>query len=403
MLTAAVRQQSSAERAEALRKSGELDPSSSCAAKSLASLRLSTDVDFDDGIRTIKRGLREATVADGVVKMLQDEAISRHGAQSRVERGNGLPTNIADALGVDWHSVPHQFHGTLRHVRGSFPAVTKAVGTLMAACGKTKVPQQLAHRLLNHRQTIHEPSYHDEVPKATKEESALHNFTCNTAGFCVHGSDGILVKAMHTSLNAAICHRRFPKSNKIGRDMLSKSGIVICVAAARRDVAAGPVDAHGFGPEPIDVPTVKWAHLGCEDLIPRGFQSHILFRCDGHQLCIGDGHTEAALERQWVFQHAWSFVRYLDKTLVWVLRCFQFAESPRLLGTLDLNQCSVVELQPWPRGSDRELIFWDGQASIDRARASHRKSEIKRALDAGNALKGRGSISIDFDFIFFYY
>ena len=392
LLQSIARRKTATEKVALLRQSGDLDPMNACAASALDALNLSDRVDFDDGIRTIKRGLRDATIADGVSMALQNEVISTHDRSSRDNAGlcNGLPKDIQDVLGTNWHSVPHTFHGTLRHLRGSFPAVTKAVGTLMSANQKKKVPLHMAEKLLEWRRQLHQPAQHDKCPVVTAKEAAPNDLVCNVAGFCVHGSEGVLIKAIHASLMKAICSERFPKTNTAGRGMLTKSGVVICAISEQATVTSGPVGIDGVEPEPIVSTLTKWAHLGAVNLLPRGFQCQIMCRCDGSQLYIGSYRTEATLEVQWEFHSAWSFVRYLDKTLVWSLRFFTFVESPRLLGTLSMKRVSVTELAPWPRDAGRELVFWSGHRSIAAARNAHQKKEFKLAVVAANALAGSG-------------
>ena len=58
---------------DAVRQGGEIDPTTTSAATELANLRLDENNDFDEGIRTIKRGLRGVTKADAAALALQDD------------------------------------------------------------------------------------------------------------------------------------------------------------------------------------------------------------------------------------------------------------------------------------------------------------------------------------------
>ena len=132
MVRTLAKAKTNAEEAEMLRTSGELDPlSNTCAARALEALELSNNVDFDEGVRIIKGGLRDATVGDKVLNALQDEVISKHKTDNRDAGGrcNGLPKDFADVLGTDFHLLPHELCGNMHHLRGSFPQAVKAAGT----------------------------------------------------------------------------------------------------------------------------------------------------------------------------------------------------------------------------------------------------------------------------------
>ena len=260
-------------KAEMLRTSGDLDPlSNTCAARALKALDLSDNVDFDEGIRIIKGGLRDATVGDSVLNALQDEIISKHKTDNRDADGrcNGLPKDIADVLGTIFHLLPHEFCGNLRHLRGSFPQAVKAAGTLMSANQKKKVPMHLGQKLFEFREQIHEPAYHESSRKVKPAESAQNTLECNVAGFCVHGHDGVLVRAMHASLMQAVCLKRFPQQHP-GRKLLCTSGVVVCTLAGKTTAAPeAAVGVHDPPPAPIVTAIAKWAHLGDVSLKPMG-------------------------------------------------------------------------------------------------------------------------------------
>ena len=123
--------QTQQEKRETLMRQGEVDPSSTSAVVAMNSLNLTGAADFDDGIRAIKRGLRDVTRADAVALALQDEAITDHDRQARSESGvlNGLPHDVANLLSSDFQLLPHAFRTSLKHCRGGFPMVEKALGT----------------------------------------------------------------------------------------------------------------------------------------------------------------------------------------------------------------------------------------------------------------------------------
>ena len=209
-----------------------------------------------------------------------------------------------------------------------------------------RVPQQLAQRLFAFRDTMHAPACHDAAPTVDKTEAAPNALPCNVAGYCVHGPDGVLNKAMHTSLNRVLFAQRLPKINKSGRKLLTEAGIVVCAMTERRDVVGGPAGFDGAGPDPVIVTVNQWLHLGCVDLLPRSFNAQQLFHREDRCLYLGSDPFEAVLQRVCEFTNAWLFVRGLDKLLVWRLRFFTFVRSPRLIGTLNVSKLSVVELAP---------------------------------------------------------
>ena len=100
---------------------------------------------------------------------------------------------------------------------------------------------------------------------------------------------------------------------------------------------------------------------------------------------------------RWDFLNAWRFVRYLDKTLIWTLRVFEFCQSPRILGEMDISRCTVSELAPWPRDANRAVVFWDGCRSIQKARRSDHHARVKAVIAAGNVLEPvEGFVCISF-------
>ena len=362
----------------------EFDPDEAFATKQLRILAVPLSTDFDEGVRLLRRHLRHAFKADTITMACQNSAIANYDERSRRPNGtsNGLPAELADAIGPDWRTIPHSFLGNLKHMRGSFPLVGKVVGTLMSTSYKTAVPRKLAAALRDYRAQLLAPANHDEAPKVSKGESTIPRYYCNLAGFCVHGSEGILVHAMHNSLLRALCAIRVPQENKRDRKLLANSNLIMCAVAEKSDVIAGPFPL-GAAPGPIVTVLNKWAFLGTVDLSLRGFQSQLLSRVDGGVLCLGSLPASATLERDWTFNNAWDFVRYLDKSLNWCIRVFTFEESSRLVGNLDINICSVQELEPWPREASLETPFWHGNKSITDTRAKERNRRRKKA--DGNA------------------
>ena len=91
-----------------------------------------------------------------------------------------------------------------------------------------------------------------------KHEAASNDLPCNVAGFCVHGSDGLLVKSMHYSLLREMMATRFPKANLVDRKSLEKSRLLMYVSAVRSDVSYGPIDVVGGGPAPVQTLISLW-------------------------------------------------------------------------------------------------------------------------------------------------
>ena len=304
----------------------------------------------------------------------------------------GLPVEIADVIGPDWRTVPHKFHGNLRHVRGNFPLVAKVVKTLMSANRNRAVPRKLDAAMRQYRTELHQPAFHDQAPVVTKDEQKIHKYVCNVAGFCVHGSEGVLIRAMHDQLLRALCASRLPTANKVGRAALADSNVVICVVSERTEAAAGPMPVGAAALAPIVTILNKWAYLGFVDLGTRGFQSQLLHRVDAGTVRVGSDKIAATSKRYWTFTNTWDFVRYLDKTGTWYLRVCTFSASSRLLGTLDINECSVDEMPPWPRGAALDTLFWDGESSIAQARKLETARQLKEELEkAPKGLNGSKS------------
>ena len=79
----------------------ELDRDSTSAASALRSPNLSDSTDFDDGIRVLRRGLRDATTAVVIAERLQRQTLADHDPDSRRNDTvmNNLPPSISDLLG----------------------------------------------------------------------------------------------------------------------------------------------------------------------------------------------------------------------------------------------------------------------------------------------------------------
>ena len=122
-----------------LLRAGKLDPDCTSAAQALHNLQLSVDSDFDDGVRFIKRGIRDPRVADDIVGRFQTESLTNYDKESRRTDPvfNHLPPDIVDLLSSGWHMQPHSFNNSILHWRGSFPAATQAVGTMIQVKQKT--------------------------------------------------------------------------------------------------------------------------------------------------------------------------------------------------------------------------------------------------------------------------
>ena len=280
-----------------MRSGGELDPSSNSASRSLSALNLDANTDFDAGIR-ILRGQRTAAAADKVSANIQGELLDKHSRSARDATGciTGLPSEVAQVLGAeDWQLQPHDVgHSTFKHFRGSFPLAVEAAATLGKANSKVMFNVAMAAKLRSLRTELHKPATHDEAPPITREEATIHKSDCNSAGFCVHGSDGRDVVAMRLSLRKALTRTRFPKANKLGRELLSTSGIVIAAIAEEPIIAAVGVAAEA-------VPAVRvhnhWLHLGAFDLKRVEFEGQTLC-ISGCGLTINGECAEVNLEGQ---------------------------------------------------------------------------------------------------------
>jgi hypothetical protein len=327
---------------------------------------------FDSDIKRIKYGLRTATMAGNVALALQDEAIETHDREARQDGGiNGLPPDVSDVLDSrSWHLLPHAFTGKLHHMRGSFPMATKVAGTVSSAKRtKLSIGKLFADKLDALRAEIHRPALHDSAPTPTKEAAAMKTSACFLAGCCVHGSYGRNVVAMHSQFNRAMLVQRFPKTCP-DRAGLVVSTVVICAIGI---APHGPLDGGYDGPAmAVDVLANKWAHIGIQDLIPRGMTAQLLTpSVDGSLSTVSMDMTEVALTGLWQFESAWQFVRHLAKTWCWYLRFFELTVSPRAVGTVRPNRCVVREMRPWPNQEARTICFWRGCADIEKAKRTY--------------------------------
>ena len=120
---------------------------------------------------------------------------------------------------------------------------------------------------------------------------------CHLAGLCVHGADGFIIKAMRSQLLGALLRTRFPTANKVGCDMLCKSGVVIYIFTKKHDWQH-PSDGEATLPDPVVTLVNKWAHLGSCDLNPQGFASNILDATDDTTLSVASECNEITLYMQ---------------------------------------------------------------------------------------------------------
>ena len=320
--------------------------SCSSAARSLNAFNMSAETDFDEGVRSLKRGLRDATIADSVWTELQSQAIADHNTNTRRHDNvmNGLPPEIADSFGSNWHLLPHGFKGNLRHLCWSFPAATKAVSTIVSTNPKQPISKTLADKLLAFRRQMCAPAMHTYAPVATDAESRSHDLNCHVAIFCAHGDSGVLVKAMHAKFLRCWMKWSFPKLNKDGRTMLSTGGVVLCTFSEKLVYEQPPTGCY-------DVPQANFADS--EQMVPmlvvvpsniEASPSIFFGRRMGVNITRDLQCGELRLVSEWQFQKSWEFVRHLEKDQIWYYRLFSLNEAPRVLGTIDASACVVTEL-----------------------------------------------------------
>ena len=194
------------------------------------------------------------------------------------------------------------------------------------------------------------------MPKPSADAAADRTSLCNRAGFCVHGSVGVLVRVMHGQFGNSITNVRFRREFVADRKLLETSGIVICAIALQP-----PAGVPGcLGPhELVNI----WLHIGVMEFVPKQLEGHVLrqrdvkaSQLDSVSVCC----REVQLVGCWAFESMWTFVRYLDKNLVWSMRFFRFSSSPRPIGRLRSINCDVVELSPLAGGlaSSCRLALW---------------------------------------------
>ena len=48
---------------------------------------------------------------------------------------------------------------------------------------------------------------------------------------------------------------------------------------------------------------------------------------------------------------------------------------------------TVYELDPWPRGARKEILFWNGKSDIETARRHHLQTNVKRPIAHADGLE----------------
>ena len=99
---------------------------------------------------------------------------------------------------------------------------------------------------------------------------------------------------------------RFHKVSQVGRTLLSKGGVIMCVFSKRIGHPAAPVGAYAVVPDPAATLLDKWCHLGCTDILTRGFHTHMFEAVDGTRMTSEANPDDITLMRLWDFANAWS-------------------------------------------------------------------------------------------------
>jgi hypothetical protein len=127
----AQRQRESAESSRIqMQQSVELDPTDTSASRALDAINLNSSMDFDEGVRALRRSLRSVFTVDGTTLAIQDKVLESHNSSNRDADGriDGVPVGIADVLHEDdWKLMPHAVMSSIKHVRGSFPLAVEAM------------------------------------------------------------------------------------------------------------------------------------------------------------------------------------------------------------------------------------------------------------------------------------
>ena len=384
------RRKSAAEKVDAIRRSGVVNHSESSAALALRALQVDDGMDFDAAVRLIKRGVRDATTADAIVDVMQRDAIENHDREGRRDDGTlaDVPPTIAEHLGTDWRLYAHSAQSSLKHVRGSFPEATRMASVIAGGNTRTKFVQAAQSKLLGGRAEMHKPARHSEVPSISQQAAATHTLACHAAGFCVHGSVGANVQAMHSQLMRTLVVNRFPKHNKVQYKEVQESGVVICAISEHRPkVSAAAV---GVAALPAKRIVNKWVHIGLLERQPRRFSCQLLTPSgDTPPLALDDEAGEMTLGGMFTFENSWAFVRHLVKHHVWYLRFFYIIASQRPLGTITAGKCTAKELKPWPRPENLIVCFWNGEVDVEKAQRAARKKAEDAAEEA--AAKGHAA------------
>jgi hypothetical protein len=378
------RQNLAADQIVAMKSGAEINPATNSASRALSALNLDADVDFDAGVRSLRRSLRNASAAEQVSLAIQDDVINRHDRESRGKSGSmqGIPDGVTEALPTDsWRLLPHDVAlPTFKHFRGSFPLATDAAEILGQCNQKGCVSVAYNSKLMQFHTDIHRPAVHDNAPVITRAEATLCKWDCYLAGFCVHGADGRDVVAMRLQLRLALTKVRFPADNKTDRNLLSKGGVVICAVAERHAAvtAAGGVAAADALVSVLN----HWVHIGAIDLKAVEFEAQTLTIMGASNLPLAEVRPEVNLEGTWQFVNSWDFVKEKDKSLKWYFRCFFLPALTRMLGKIRPLQCTVSEMVPWPNDDNRKVLFWNGARDSACAKRLEESRQMREARAA---------------------
>ena len=256
----------------------ELNPEQTAAAVALKDLDISEDTPFDDGISRIKRGILDATASETVALALQGRSIDEYDRSVRNSDGliADLPTEVSGLLDDQWRLRRHLFAPSLKHMRGPFQVGTRAAFSVAKMKGTTTLNSALGDCLVQYRKILHAPVLHEETETPTKEEQSILVMPCNLTGFCVHGSDGLDIRAMRSQLLRRIFGTRF--KSKQDAKLLDGLSVCICIYGhpKRHGGAVVGVAGAALPDEHVDDAVIIWAHLGDFLRAPQCFHAHIL-------------------------------------------------------------------------------------------------------------------------------
>ena len=223
-----------------------------------------------------------------------------------------------------------------------------------------KTTSELNRKALSVRNDFHEPVTHDDCPKITAAEARIKDKLCNQAGYCVHGKEGHCNVYMRSKLNTLLTLQRFRKGTPQRKLLENSSVSLCCIGRIIPPVGGHIVEVAAGGHAPPPPPQVVWLHLGVQEFRPIHFSAHLLESQRSDPLPPAYPCRSYPMRGTWEYKNTWTFVRMLNKDLVWTARFFRFERSHRKVGRVLPAECTLDELPICSEKHTPEMQFWGG-------------------------------------------